>query len=166
MSYKYKEEPGKNVVSEPLAEYITNAHLAKPFLALLGVAFTHTSASELDVIKFTRQGFKKKAILTLAKKISLTLQELAAIMHISERTLQRYDDDEVIKPEYAEKAVELARLYTRGEEVFGSLERFKLWMKTPVLVFRGETPVSLLDTSVGFSVLFNELGRIEHGIFA
>lgn len=165
MSYKYKE-PQVSVVHEPLAEYVANAHLAKPFLGLLGVAFTQTAANDFDLIKFTRQGFKKQAILTLAKKISLNLQELAGIMHISERTLQRYDDNEIIKTEYAEKAVELARLYTRGEEVFGSLDKFKIWMKTPVHVFRNETPVSLLDTSVGFNIVFNELGRIENGIFA
>jgi len=165
MSYKYKESE-QNQLHEPIAEYITAGHLHEPFMALLGVIVSKGSSNDFDLIKFTRQGFKKRAILTLAKKLSLTLQELAGIMHISERTLQRYDDNEVIKTEYAEKAVELARLYTRGEEVFGSLDRFKLWMKTPVLVFGGEAPISLLDTSVGFNVIFNELGRIEHGIFA
>jgi putative toxin-antitoxin system antitoxin component (TIGR02293 family) len=87
-------------------------------------------------------------------------------MHISERTLQRYEDDAIVKSEYAEKAVELARLYTRGEEVFDSMDNFKIWMKTPSLVFNGETPLSLLYTSVGFGMVFTELGRIEHGIFA
>ena len=87
-------------------------------------------------------------------------------MHISERTLQRYDDNAIIKTEYAEKAIELARLYTRGEEVFGSMDKFKSWMKTPSHIFKGEAPVSLLDTSFGFNMVFKELGRIEHGIFA
>ena len=111
-------------------------------------------------------GFPKKVLLSLANKISITLQELANIIHISERTLQRYDDNALIKTEYAEKAVELARLYTRGEEVFGSMDKFKLWVKYPNFVFNGEAPVSLLDTSAGFDMVFKELGRIEHGIFA
>ena len=64
-------------------------------------------------------------------------------MHISDRTLQRYDDDELVKTEYAEKAVELARLYARGDEVFGSMDKFKSWMKTPLYVFKNETPISL-----------------------
>jgi putative toxin-antitoxin system antitoxin component (TIGR02293 family) len=102
----------------------------------------------------------------LAKKISLTIQELANILHISERTLQRYDENEIIKTEYAEKAVELARLYTRGQEVFGTMDKFKLWVKAPSLVFKGEAPVDMLDTSAGFDMVFKELGRIEHGIFA
>ena len=97
--------------------------------------------------------------------ISINLQELASILHISERTLQRYEENEIIKTEYAEKAVELARLYIRGQEVFGSSDKFKLWMKAPSLVFNGETPISFLDTSAGFDMVFTELGRIEHGIF-
>jgi putative toxin-antitoxin system antitoxin component (TIGR02293 family) len=80
--------------------------------------------------------------------------------------LQRYEDDAIIKTEYAEKAVELARLYTRGEEVFGSMDKFKQWVKTPGHVFNGEAPVTILDTSAGFDLVFKELGRIEHGVFA
>jgi putative toxin-antitoxin system antitoxin component (TIGR02293 family) len=133
---------------------------------VLGGSKFNTSATDWDILKLTRQGLPKRLLMLFAKKISLTLTEFANIMHISERTLQRYDDNEIVKTEYAEKAIELARLYTRGEEVFGSLERFKAWMKTPVHVFQNETPVSLLDTAIGFEILFKELGRIEHGIFA
>ena len=119
-----------------------------------------------DAVKTSRQGFPKRTLLALAKKISLNIQELANILHISERTLQRYDDNDIIKTEYAEKAVELARLYARGENVFGSMDKFKLWVKAPSVVFNGEAPVNILDTSAGFDMVFKELGRIEHGIFA
>ena len=149
----------KNEFNEPMAVYMP---AVTSFYNLLG----STKANDFDIVRLARQGFPKHALLSLAKKISLNIQELANILHISERTLQRYDDDEVIKKEYAEKAVELARLYTRGEEVFGSMDKFKLWMKNPSYVFKGEAPVSLLDTSAGFDMVFKELGRIEHGIFA
>ena len=52
------------------------------------------------------------------------------------------------------------------EEVFGNIDKFKLWIKAPSLIFNGEAPVSVLDTSAGFDMVFRELGRIEHGIFA
>lgn len=163
MSYKIKHT-AKNEVNEPMAMYITQVS-STPFYNLLGGTKTATTSSDFDIIKLARQGFPKKALLTLAKKISLNIQELANILHISERTLQRYEDDAIIKTEYAEKAVELARLYTRGEEVFGSMDKFKLWVKAPSLIFNGEAPVTFLDTSAGFDMVFNELGRIEHGIF-
>ncbi len=161
MSY-IKKQNDKNVLNEPAVAYVANGAF-NPFYGLLGGS---KPANDFDVINLARKGFPKKGLLSLAKKISLSLQDLAGILHISERTLQRYDDDDIIKTEYAEKAVELARLYTRGEEVFGSIDKFKLWVKTPGLVFNGEAPVSLLDTSAGFDMVFKELGRIEHGIFA
>ncbi len=125
-----------------------------------------TLSSGFDAIKLSRQGLAKQELTSFAKKMSLTVQELANVMHISERTLQRYDDNEIVRPEYAEKAIELARLYNRGEEVFDSMDKFKLWMKSPSFVFNGESPISLLDTSAGFDMVFKELGRIEYGIFA
>jgi putative toxin-antitoxin system antitoxin component (TIGR02293 family) len=164
MSYKIEKET-PSIVSEPMGLYITQGSL-NPFYNLLGSSKSFKPSNDLDTIKLARQGFPKSVLLTLAKKISLNLQELAYILHISERTLQRYDDNDIIKTEYAEKAVELARLYTRGEEVFGSMDKFKIWIKTPSLIFNAEAPVSFLDTSAGFDMVFTELGRIEHGIFA
>jgi putative toxin-antitoxin system antitoxin component (TIGR02293 family) len=162
----YKEKPTESLkVSEPAISYGFSGS-SNLFYSLLGGPKSFTPANDFDIIKLARRGFSKKTLLSLANKISITLQELAHIIHISERTLQRYDDDAIIKTEYAEKAVELARLYTRGEEVFGSLDKFKLWAKYPNFVFNGEAPISLLDTSAGFDMVFKELGRIEHGIFA
>jgi putative toxin-antitoxin system antitoxin component (TIGR02293 family) len=162
---KYKDKSTTPMVNELMMAYVTTAPV-HPFYNLLGGIKPSKFSSDQDILQLTRDGLPKRILLSLAKKISLTIQELANIMHISERTLQRYDDNAIIKAEYAEKAIELARLYTRGEEVFGSMDKFKSWMKTPSHIFKGEAPVSLLDTSFGFNMVFKELGRIEHGIFA
>jgi len=164
MSVKEKHTES-NIASEPMVAYGVSGPF-NPFYNLLGNSKSLKLSNDFDIVKLARQGFPKRMLLSLAKKISLNIQELASILHISERTLQRYDDDAIIKTEYAEKAVELARLYTRGEEVFGSMDKFKLWVKTPGYIFNGEAPVSMLDTSAGFDMVFKELGRIEHGIFA
>ena len=162
---KYKITSTKaNELNEPALAYQLPVNL---YDSLFGYTKGQINLlSDFDILKTSRQGLPKHSLMALAKKISLTLQEFANIMHISERTLQRYEDSTIIKTEYAEKAIELARLYTRGEEVFGSLDKFKTWMKTPLHVFKGEAPVSLLDTSIGFDMVFKELGRIEYGIFA
>jgi putative toxin-antitoxin system antitoxin component (TIGR02293 family) len=169
---KYKTQDKKSVitVNEPALAYgLQSSNL---FSAVLGNdarqlnVMGNANPGDYEMLKITRNGLPKRGLMALVKKISLTLQEFANIMHISERTLQRYDDDTIIKTEYTEKAIELARLYTRGEEVFGSLDKFKTWMRTPLHLFKGETPVSLLDTSIGFDIIFKELGRIEYGIFA
>jgi len=164
MSYKNKHiEP--SIVNEPMSMYITQGS-GNPFYGLLSDIKSVNLSSDFNIVQLTRQGLPKKVLLSLAKKISLTTQELSNIMHISERTLQRYDDEAVVSSEYSEKAIELARLYTRGNEVFGSIDKFKLWVRTPSIIFNNEAPLSLLDTSAGFNMVFTELGRIEHGIFA
>jgi len=166
MSYKGKKHQVSQV-NEPMAVYLTAPNDGSSFMSILsGARFNSKTASDWDILKLTREGLPKRVLMLMAKKISLTLQELSDIMHISDRTLQRYEDDAIIKTEYAEKAIDLARLYTRGEEVFDSIDKFKRWMRTPSVIFKGETPLSLLDTSVGFDMVFDELGRIEHGIFA
>jgi len=167
--YKVEDKEPVMVKEAAVAYGVPSSNL---FGAVLGNAARqfnvvgNANLSDYEMLTITRTGLPKKGLMALAKKISLTLQEFADIMHISERTLQRYEDDTIIKTEYTEKAIELARLYTRGEEVFGSLDKFKTWMKTPLHIFKGETPVSLLDTSIGFDMIFKELGRIEYGIFA
>lgn len=164
MSYKSKKDI-QSELNEPMMAYAVQGAVPS-FYNLLGGSKSPKLSNDFDIIKLARQGFPKRVLLSFAKKIALNIQELANILHISERTLQRYDDDTIIKTEYAEKALELARLYTRGEEVFGSMDKFKIWIKTPGHVFKGEAPVTILDTSAGFDMVFKELGRIEHGIFA
>jgi len=164
MSYK-KKHIESSTVNEPMSMYITQGSTS-PFYGLLSGIKPVNLSSDFNIVQLTRQGLPKRVLLLLAKQISLTIQELANIMHISERTLQRYDDDAIVSSEYAEKGIELARLYTRGEEVFGSSDKFKLWIRTPNVIFNNEAPLSLLDTSAGFNMVFTELGRIEHGIFA
>ncbi|WP_017257856.1 type II RES/Xre toxin-antitoxin system antitoxin [Pedobacter arcticus] len=161
----------KNIVEDPLAVYSTHFYdVGQQMILLFGgigaLKLQSNVVSDFDLLELTRRGIPKKAILGLIKKISLTIQELAGVMHINERTFQRFNDTDFVKSEYSEKAIELARLYARGEEVFGSLDKFKLWMKTPSIVFKNNTPFALLDSSIGFGLVFTELGRIEHGIFS
>lgn len=135
--------------------------------SLVGILGSNYAIStDFDLLNLARKGVSKKALVNLVKQISLTIQEVAAIMHISERTLQRYTPATLIKTEHAEKAIELARLYQRGTEVFGTLENFNDWMKTPNYTLNGEQPLNLLDTSIGFELVLQTLGRIEYGVFS
>jgi len=90
----YKKANTKNIASEPMVAYVTTGS-SNSFYNLLGGNRVNLS-NDLDIIKLARQGFSKQVLMSLAKKISLNLQELAYILHISERTLQRYDDNEII----------------------------------------------------------------------
>lgn len=157
-----KKITSKNIVEEPMVAYLSTNQAS--FLRLLDSSYI--GSTDFDLLKLARKGVSKKALISLAKSISLTIQQVADIMHISERTLQRYTPSTLIKTEHAEKAIELAKLYERGIEVFGNLENFNDWMKTPNYTLNGEEPIALLDSSLGFDLVFQTLGRIEYGVFS
>jgi putative toxin-antitoxin system antitoxin component (TIGR02293 family) len=161
MDMKKKVETN-NELSEPAVAY--GALNSSSLVGLLDSSYA--VSTDFDLLNLARKGVSKKALVSLAKQISLTIQEVAGIMHISERTLQRYTPATLIKTEHAEKAIELARLYQRGTEVFGTMDNFNDWMKTPNYTLNGETPLNLLDTSIGFELILQTLGRIEYGVFS
>jgi len=119
-----------------------------------------------DFIQLSRDGIIKKALMNLSQQLSFSLAEIARILHISERTLQRYGDDEKLSADTSERAILLSQLYQHGTQVFGDLENFKEWMRTPLPAFNYQPPISLLDTTFGFQLIQDELGKIAHGIFA
>lgn len=149
-------------VEEPLAAY--GYMPLTPLEAMMGSS--NTSANDFDLLNLARKGISKKALLALAKQISLTIEEIANVLHISERTLQRYTPSTLIKTEYTDRAIELAKLYERGIEVLGSQQAFNGWLRHPNYALRNQIPLNLLDTSIGFTMVLDVLGRIEHGVFS
>jgi putative toxin-antitoxin system antitoxin component (TIGR02293 family) len=108
----------------------------------------------------------KKALDTLLDKTGITTGEIAEIIHTSDRTLRRYTPQQKLNPDQTERVIQLAHLYSRGEEVFDTLDSFKEWMNSTVIALGNKKPKEFLDTSIGIDYLMEELGRIEHGIFA
>lgn len=122
--------------------------------------------NQSDLIDMARKGVPKNAVLKMAKQLSFSGKELSVIINLSERTLQRYPDDKNLEKTASEKAIQLAKLYERGNEVWGNLELFKNWMRHKNPFLGSKAPLEILDTSFGFDMVLDEIGRIEHGILA
>ncbi len=152
----------KNIVEEASVSYATMA--SKPLTAIIGNQFTNPS--DFDLLSLARKGIQKKSLTALARQISLTIEEIAGVLHISGRTLQRYTPTTLVKTEYADRAIELARLYEHGIDVFGDTKTFNTWMRSPNKALNNEIPLNLLDTSIGFNLVLKVLGRIEYGVFS
>ena len=141
----------------------------KRALFLMGVASSapfNTVKNVADFIYCIRAGVPKKALDNLIEVTGISAAEMAAIVRTSDRTLRRYTTNQKLNPEQSERVIELAKVYSRGEEVFGSIDAFREWMNGAVLALGNKKPKEFLDTSLGIEMLMDELGRIEHGIFA
>jgi putative toxin-antitoxin system antitoxin component (TIGR02293 family) len=60
----------------------------------------------------------------------------------------------------------LAALRKHGLEVFENETAFNHWLKSSLPSLEGNRPIDYLDTSYGFELINQLLGRIEHGVFA
>lgn len=98
---------------------------------------------------------------------SFTMPEWASILHLTERSLQRYKQQkQTFDPLQSEKIIQIIVLFKRGIEVFGTKERFDDWLSSNIIALGGIKPKSVLDSAFGISWLMDELGRIEHGVLA
>lgn len=166
-NYNRTEQPTNNTVNEPVAAYMYNpAARTMGLMGMTGKKEYESISNDNDFIKLIRAGIPKHAMDNLMDISELSLLEMAAITHISDRTLRRYKPQQKLPQEQSERMLELARLYTRGEQVLGTMAAFREWMDTALAQLGGKKPKEFLDTSIGINMLLDELGRIEHGVFA
>ncbi len=142
------------LASEPAAAYISSA------------TSTDYQGADLSIIRHARKGIKTGYLLQLGDLMGLTQIEISKILHVSLRTLQRYDHDFILDSDASSKVIQLGMLYHRGLDVIGDQLGFSDWLKSPMSSLEGRSPLDYLDTPFGFQLINQILGRIEHGVFA
>ncbi|MFT3702413.1 MAG: DUF2384 domain-containing protein [Agriterribacter sp.] len=174
--YSTSKSSTNNLLQEPAVMYYTTNNTTSTLqnfiersITLLGMAglssFSKVNTAT-DFISVIRNGVPKKALDNLLDNTGITIPEISRIIRTSDRTLRRYTATQKLNPEQSERVIELAKLYSRGEEVFGNMDAFKIWMNSTVMALGNKKPKEFLDTSIGIDLLMNELGKIEQGIFA
>jgi putative toxin-antitoxin system antitoxin component (TIGR02293 family) len=155
MTLDMKKYPEEDKMSDPL--------IHEPVAAYLKTA---SDCLRPEVVQYARQGLSAAYVLSLADQLVLSIQELSDILHISVRTIQRWEHDKILDVDLSSKAILLARLQHHGARVFGEGDSLGNWLHTPVPALHGCTPLSYLDTPFGFDIIHQVLGRIEEGVFA
>ena len=122
--------------------------------------------SALDWIGMIREGIPAAAVESILNIVGLSQSELARALGIPERTLARRKREGVLNSEESSKLLRLARVVSRGQEVFDDPRVAVDWLKAPNAALRGHAPLNLLDTDIGAESVLDTLGRIEHGVFA
>jgi putative toxin-antitoxin system antitoxin component (TIGR02293 family) len=126
------------------------------------IPINHSDKAFSSLKDFTFSEFKK-----IANKAPFTQAEWASILHISERTLQRYaKSNSHFAPINAERAVQIAKILEQGELTFGNTNKFYQWLKGNPYMLEGDLSLDSLSTFDGIEKVLTQLGRIQHGIFA
>ncbi|MEO6251705.1 MAG: hypothetical protein ABIO79_00240 [Ferruginibacter sp.] len=123
----------------------------------------YRSVKALPQVKdFTYNEFKK-----ISDKTPFTQVEWAAILHVSERTLQRYaKNNSSFAPINAERALQIDKVLKEGKITFGKIENFYNWLKGEPYMLEGNLSFNSLTSYDGIQKVLTQLGRIQHGILA
>lgn len=142
VQYKHGEMEGK--VEEPMSLYNINVKILP------------------SVKDFTYSEFKKTA-----EKTPFTQAEWAAMLQVSERTLQRYaKNNGSFAPINAERFMQINHVLARAKKVFGSIDYFYEWIHSNPPMLEGDLSFTSLTSFDGIQKVLMQLGRIEHGILA
>ncbi|MFQ5640665.1 MAG: antitoxin Xre/MbcA/ParS toxin-binding domain-containing protein [bacterium] len=122
--------------------------------------------SRMDLVELSNKGVTKDALSHLAKYFSCSVNQMAQLLPVTERTIQRYTLERPFNRIVSEQILQIAEVAARGSEVFDGRDKFLAWMNHPNKALNNKTPMSLLSSKFGTDMVLDELGRIEHGVFS
>lgn len=143
--YTPREDLRLDKTEEPLAVYAINK----------------ISKRQAVVADFPYSKFHK-----IASRVPFTLKEWSNILHLSERTLQRYaKDDKSFEGIYVDRILQMKELIDMGLETFVSADAFVSWLKKEKQVLGNLLTFESLYSQQGIQLLIDQLGRIQYGVY-
>lgn len=122
--------------------------------------------NRMDLIELSNEGVTKNALVHLAKYFSCSVTQMAQLLPVTGRTIQRYTPQKPFSRIVSEQILQIAEVAAKGSEVLAGRENFLAWMNHPNKALNNKTPMSLLNSKFGADMIMDELGRIEHGVFS
>ncbi len=134
---------------------------------LLGIELNSIHVNNpLDIINLSQKGLTKRALIHIGKLLSLGQKDLAEMVSVSLRTLQRYDDSRKLAPLVSENMIMITEVIRLGLEVFEDKDIFTKWLNSPNKALNQKNPIDLLKFRSGSNLVQNLLGQIQYGIVA
>jgi len=123
--------------------------------------------SAFSMVNKAQRGLPVSAFSDLIEISGLANEELAGLLDLSYKTIQRYQKDgKKLNAQNSEQLLKMISLYQKAEEIFGDLEYFNRWLRKPSVGLGNQKPLSFLQTFGGIDLIREELLRIEHGALA
>lgn len=116
--------------------------------------------------KIDTSTFSTPAFHALNSQLGFSQPEWAAMLHISDRTLQRYlKQQKPFSGLQAELLHYLKKLNDTGVQLFDNGASFVQWLRQPKMVLGQNLNFESLQSITGIRLLQQELGRIAYGVY-
>lgn len=160
-SYTSIQKKLNQEVSELVPEYT----IKKTSGRSKSLAFKDLLTNKLLLSSLIREGIPYALFKLIQHITPFSENEWADLLNISTKSLQRYrEEGRHLKPIQSEKILEMAEVTELGMDVFGDMDKLKLWLNTPSFALANLKPKELIKDSYGKELVVGELTRINYGI--
>src|SRR5699024_12307659 len=101
-----------------------------------------------------------------ANLLSLIMEDRAALLLVTERTVHRREAGSRLSPSVSEQVILILELISQSVDVFGSVPSLIKWLNDENTALGGHKPLALLDTAIGVQLVGEELNKLKYGIYA
>ncbi|MEO6547147.1 MAG: antitoxin Xre-like helix-turn-helix domain-containing protein [Ferruginibacter sp.] len=118
------------------------------------------------IVLSARQGITTKVFYDFAEYIKMPEKKLAALLHLSSRTISNYNElQKKMDPVQSEHLLKLISLFAKGEEIFGNVTEFNYWLQKNFWN-ADEKPIDWLVTPGGVDLVMDSLDQLAHAYVA
>jgi putative toxin-antitoxin system antitoxin component (TIGR02293 family) len=111
--------------------------------------------------------YSYKKLKKIADSVPFTQAEWANMLHLSERTLQRYaKNNTAFEGIYTDRILLLQEMIDLGLETFANADAFYSWLKKEKFVMGQKLNFESLYSDRGIQELIDQLSRIQHGVYS
>ena len=129
-------------------------------------AFLRVSAANAAELRMAvRQGLPFSALEALTRQLEISPQQCSTVLGIPPRTMARRKEARQLNAQESDRLYRVARTASQAMDVLGSLDKARLWLKTPNRALGCDRPLDLLDTEIGARQVEEVLLRLNYGIF-
>jgi putative toxin-antitoxin system antitoxin component (TIGR02293 family) len=130
-------------------------------------AILHLQAGDgAELREAVRKGLPFSAFEALSSILAISQQQVTAVLGIPPRTIARRKASQTLTPQESDRLYRVANVIAQTVEVLGSIDKARVWLKSPNRALGGEVPLDLLDTEIGASQVEDVLLRLNYGIFS
>jgi putative toxin-antitoxin system antitoxin component (TIGR02293 family) len=124
-------------------------------------------ADEPRRVDLVRHGLRSPVITEIAEALAVSKATLLGAIGVPVSTMtRRIKSQAKLSPDESDKIDRVAQTFKRAIELFGDEATARVWMSTKLLALGDRTPLELLDSSAGYEMVLNTIGRIAYGAAA
>jgi len=125
------------------------------------------ASDRLELSKKIQAGFPFNSFVILTRTMGVTNKELAELVQISTRTLNRRQKEGKLKAVESDRLLRFARIITYAIDLFeGDQEAAQNWLSSKKQALKGDSPLKASRTEEGAREVESLIVRIGHGVFA